>query len=417
MNSIRNYTLVTGAYWGFTLSDGALRMLVLLHFYTLGYDAFDIALLFLLYEFCGIVTNLVGGWIAARVGLRFTLLSGMSLQVVALTALALLDTSWSVIASVTYVMAAQALSGIAKDLTKMSAKSAVKLLVPDEAQGRLFKWVALLTGSKNALKGAGFFLGGVLLTVLGFRDGLFAMAAVLAVVLLATALALPRDLGQAKTKTKFRQVFSKSREINFLSGARLFLFGARDVWFVVGLPLFLATTLGWSHVEIGSYLAAWIIGYGFVQAAVPAFVRSAAGAPHGGTARLVLGLLILVTAAIAVAVLLNLQPGLTVVIGLVGFGVVFAVNSAVHSYLVLAYSQADDVTLDVGFYYMANAGGRLVGTLCSGLAYQMGGIDACLWTAIGFLAAAYLLSLGLPRMSAPQAGTASTPHAPKGATR
>ena len=61
-SAIRNYALVTGAYWGFTLTDGALRMLVLLHFYALGYSAFEIALLFVLYEFAGIITNLVGGW-------------------------------------------------------------------------------------------------------------------------------------------------------------------------------------------------------------------------------------------------------------------------------------------------------------------------------------------------------------------
>ena len=395
--SIRNYALVTGAYWGFTLSDGALRMLVLLHFYSLGYSPFDIALLFLLYEFCGVLTNLFGGWLGARLGLTSTLFSGLALQVAALSMLAMLNPDWAALWSVVYVMAAQALSGVAKDLTKMSAKSAVKLLVPDDAQGLLFKWVAILTGSKNALKGVGFFLGGLLLTVLGFQNALFAMAGVLAVVLLATVLSLPRDMGRAKGKTKLTQILSKSREINALSAARLFLFGARDVWFVVGLPLFLAAELGWGHVEVGTYMAAWVIGYGFIQAGAPKLLRGAGGAPDGGTARMAVAALCLVTAAIGTAVALDLAPGWSVVLGLLVFGAVFAVNSAVHSYLILAYSDGDQVSLDVGFYYMANAGGRLLGTLTSGFAYQWGGIDACLWTAAGFLALSYVLSWALPQ--------------------
>lgn len=394
---VRNYALVTGAYWGFTLSDGALRMLVLLHFYGLGYSPFDIALLFLLYEFCGILTNLLGGWLGARAGLKITLFAGLALQVAALVMLALLDAGWSFVASVVYVMAAQALSGIAKDLTKMSAKSAVKLLVPDGAEGALFKWVAVLTGSKNALKGVGFFLGGLLLATFGFREALFAMAAVLALVLLATVLSLPRDMGRAKAKVKFTQIFSKSREINYLSGARLFLFGARDIWFVVGLPLFLAASLGWSHVEVGAYMAAWVIGYGIIQASAPALVRNAAGAPDGGMARLAAIVLCAVTAAIGGALAFDIAPGLSVVLGLAVFGAVFAVNSAIHSYLILAYTDKDQVALNVGFYYMANAGGRLVGMLFSGLAYQYGGIEACLWAAVVFLALAYALSFGLPQ--------------------
>lgn len=395
--SIRNYALVTGAYWGFTLSDGALRMLVLLHFYSLGYSPFDIALLFLLYEFCGVLTNLFGGWLGARLGLTSTLFAGLALQVAALSMLALLNPEWAVIWSVAYVMAAQALSGVAKDLTKMSAKSAVKLLVPDDAQGLLFKWVALLTGSKNALKGVGFFLGGLLLSLVGFQVSLFAMAGVLAMVLLATVLALPRDMGRAKKKAKLTQILSKSREINALSAARLFLFGARDVWFVVGLPLFLAAELGWSHVQVGSYLAAWVIGYGFIQAGAPKLLRSTAGAPDGGTARTAIAVLCLVTGVIGLAVALNWAPAWSVVLGLAVFGAVFAINSAVHSYLILAYSDGEHVSLDVGFYYMANAGGRLVGTLTSGFAYQWGGIDGCLWTAAGFLALAWLLSFLLPQ--------------------
>src|SRR6266851_6283615 len=272
-NAVRNYTLVTGAYWGFTLTDGALRMLVLLHFDRLGYSAVAIAFLFLFYEFFGIVTNLLGGWIAARSGLKVTLYGGLLLQIGALIMLAFLQPAWARATSVAYVMAAQALSGIAKDLTKMSAKSAIKVVVPEGEDGALFKWVARLTGSKNALKGAGFFMGGVLLTALGFIGSLAAMAVGLSAVLIGTVLSLPAGLGKAKTKVKFTTLFSKSPAVNWLSAARLFLFGAREVWFVVGLPVFLASTLGWSFWQVGAFAASWFIGYGSAQAIVPEILR------------------------------------------------------------------------------------------------------------------------------------------------
>lgn len=399
MTDLRNYTLVTGAYWGFTLTDGALRMLVLLHFHALGYSAVQIAFLFLLYEFFGILTNLIGGWIGSQLGLKITLFAGLALQVLALAALALLDPTWPMALAVAYVMGAQALSGIAKDLTKMSSKSAIKVLIPDAAQGALFKWVAILTGSKNALKGAGFFLGGVLLAWLGFRGALFAMAAALALVLVASVLSLPPELGQAKNKVKFSQLLSKSRNINLLSAARLFLFGSRDVWFVVALPVFLSASLGWSHAEVGGFLALWVIGYGGVQALAPKLLNRglAGGAPQGGTASLGAFALAVLTALIALGVQAGLSPWLTVVAGLGLFGLIFAVNSAVHSYLILAYTDRDEVALNVGFYYMANAAGRLVGTLLSGVVYQLAGLSGCLWVSMALVLAAAGLSLRLPR--------------------
>ncbi|MEG3617691.1 organoarsenical effux MFS transporter ArsJ [Magnetovibrio sp. PR-2] len=396
---IRNYALVTTAYWGFTLTDGALRMLVLLHFHTMGYSPIEIALLFLFYEFFGIVTNLVGGWIASRMGLKITLFAGLTLQVVALSALAQFNSDWPVWSGVVFVMGAQALSGIAKDLTKMSSKSAVKLLVPEGEHGALFKWVAVLTGSKNALKGIGFFLGGVLLTAFGFAGALYAMAGGLALVLLASVLLLPGQIGQAKSKVKFSQILSKSRNMNYLSAARLFLFGSRDIWFVVGLPLFLAATLDWGHAEVGGYMAAWVIVYGFVQAGAPKVLKKSAHAPDGALSRRWILILLIVTVAIAGAVMADVEPGLAVVFGLVVFGFVFAVNSAVHSYLVLAYSQSDHVALDVGFYYMANAGGRLIGTVLSGLAYQWGGMEMCLVVSAIFVAISWLISLPLNRVN------------------
>lgn len=380
---IRNYAVVTSAYWGFTLTDGALRMLVLLHFHTLGYTPLELAMLFLLYEFMGMVTNLVGGWIGSRFGLKLTLISGLSLQVAALLVLSMLDPEWPKLLSVIYVLLVQGVSGIAKDLSKMSSKSAIKLVVAGDQHSLLFKWVALLTGSKNALKGVGFFIGGFLLSVLGFAPALWLMAACLAVVLFAAATMLPSEMGVAKAKTKFSQILSKSRAINLLSASRVFLFGARDVWFVVGLPVFLYDVLGWSFTEVGGFLALWVIAYGFVQGFAPNLIRRSG---DGRTSEIraaqfwVFGLAA-VTAAIALAIQAGLDPALTLIVGLGIFGFFFAVNSSVHSYLILALTSSDQVALNVGFYYMANAAGRLGGTLLSGLAYQLAGLTGCLVTA------------------------------------
>jgi predicted MFS family arabinose efflux permease len=396
--SIRHYATVTAAYWAFTLTDGALRMLVLLHFNRLGYTPVQLAFLFLLYEFFGIVTNLVGGWLASRTGLRFTLVLGLALQAGALGLLALLDPAWGMAASVSYVMGCQAVSGIAKDLTKMSAKSAVKVLVPAGDESGLFKWVAVLTGSKNALKGAGFFVGGVLLALLGFRGALLTMAAGVAAVLALVLTTLPAQIGQARKKAPFAGILSNSSAINRLSLARLALFAARDVWFVVSVPIFLASVLGWSFAQVGGFMALWVIAYGAVQGASPALLRAAMGTrpPDPGTTT-ALGLgLAAVTALIPLGLSLGWPAAATMLGGLVLFGVVFALNSSVHSYLVLAYSESDRVSLSVGFYYMANACGRLLGTLLSGVLYQMAGVSASLWGAVVLAAIAGIAALFLP---------------------
>ncbi len=398
LTDLRSYVLVTGAYWGFTLTDGALRMLVLLHFHALGYSPFQIATLFLLYEFCGILTNLLGGWAGSRMGLKITLHAGLALQVFALGMLAMLDPAWQPGLSVAYVMLSQALSGIAKDLTKMSSKSAIKLVAGQGGDSLLFKWVAILTGSKNALKGVGFFLGGVLLAALGFSGALLAMAGGLVVVLLGCLLFLKGDMGKSKVKLKFKSLLSKSRSLNLLSAARLFLFGSRDLWFAVGLPLFLSSSLGWGHQAVGSFMALWVIGYGMVQSVAPKLLRpvGAGGTPDGRTATVLATALILITAALALLLNLGSPPAATLVVGLALFGAVFALNSSVHSYLVLAYSDADQVAANVGFYYMANAAGRLVGLFLSGLVYQMAGLTGCLWGSAVFLLITALLSLKLP---------------------
>jgi MFS family permease len=390
---LRNYAIVTGAYWADTIADGAIRVLVLFYFYELGYSPFEVASLFLFYEAFGIVTNLVGGWLAARLGLKATLVGGLSTQILALSLLAFAPESWLV---VPYVMVAQALSGIAKDLTKMSSKSAVKLVVPEDSSSDLYRWVAILTGSKNALKGVGFFVGGLLLTITSFQTALLILAAMVALALVGTLVLMRGTLGRPNKKAKFSQMFSNSRAVNILAAARIFLFASRDVWFVVGLPVFLRTELDWSFWQVGTFLAVWVIGYGIVQASAPRILRRRAAEPTGRTAAELAFVLAAFPAGIAISLGASLDPTVVIVAGLIVFGVIFALNSAVHSYLILAYAEGDKVAMNVGFYYMANAGGRLAGTVFSGLLYQWQGLEACLWASAGFVLTAGALSLLLP---------------------
>ena len=393
---VRNYTLVTAGYWAFTLTDGALRMLVLLHFHELGYSPVSIAFLFLAYEFMGILTNLLGGWVGSRTGLNRTLMVGLGLQIVALIALTFHRNSWAEWVSVAFVMTAQALSGVAKDLTKMSSKSAVKALA-GTGDGALFRLVAILTGSKNALKGVGFFLGAALLSWVGYSAALWSMAALLAITLVALLVLLDEEIGKSKKKQPLRSILSKSDAINRLSAARFFLFGSRDIWFVVALPVFLDERLGWSYYAIGAFLALWVIFYGIVQSMAPKLLR------RGGrtldeihAAQQWAFALACVSGVIAIAVALNAATTVAVVGGLAVFGVVFALNSSLHSYLILAYSDDDAISVDVGFYYSANAAGRLVGTLLSGVLYLWGGLGAALWGSAVFVVATWLLTLRLP---------------------
>lgn len=397
------YAAVTAAYWAFMLTDGALRMLVLLHFHTLGFSPVQLAWLFVLYEVAGIVTNLSAGWIAARFGLASTLHAGLALQVAALLALAALDPAWSLWASVAFVMAVQGVSGVAKDLSKMSAKSTVKLLAP-EGNGTLFRWVAALTGSKNAVKGVGFFVGTASLGLVGFENSVIGMAVGLSVVLGAVAFSMPPGLPGGSKKAAFREVFSKDARINRLSAARLFLFGARDVWFVVGIPVYFYAVLSdgtpdgnrAAFFQIGAFMALWIIGYGAVQGVAPALLRARdrSVAQILAMAGFWVGILALIPLALAGAVLVagTGTAWLTgvLVAGLMLFGIVFALNSSLHSYLILALTKTERVTMDVGFYYMSNAAGRLTGTVLSGLSYQTGGLALCLATAAAMAGASWL---------------------------
>ena len=396
--NLRNYILVTAGYWVFTITDGALRMLVLLHFNELGYSPVSIAFLFLAYEFMGILTNLLGGWVGSRRGLNQTLVAGLGLQIIALIALSFESPTWQRWLSVAFVMAMQALSGVAKDLTKMSSKSAVKTVAGD---GSLFRMVAILTGSKNALKGVGFFVGAALLSGIGYDGALWSMAGALAITVIALIIFLNEDIGKSKKKAPLRSVLSKSSAINRLSAARFFLFGSRDIWFVVALPVFLSDELGWSERGVGGFLALWVIGYGIIQSSAPKILaRKGRRIDEVNATRQWAFILAVVSATIALLVAFNVAVNLAIVGGLIVFGIAFAMNSSLHSYLVLAFSDDDSVALDVGFYYSANAAGRFVGTLLSGLLYLWGDLAAALWGSTLFVVITWLCAQRLPPVPA-----------------
>jgi predicted MFS family arabinose efflux permease len=406
----RNYATVTAAYWGFTLTDGALRMLVLLHFYRLGYSPFTLAFLFLLYEAAGIVANLVGGWLATRYGIARMLAVGLTTQIAGFLLLSALSPDWSAAMSVAWVVLAQGVCGVAKDLTKTASKSAIKLTA-GSASGQLFRWVAFFTGSKNAMKGVGFFAGGLLLQVLGFQAALWTMAGLLALVLAGVLAWVPPLMGRAKASKSARELFAKNRGINLLAAARVALFGARDVWFVVGVPVFLYSA-GWTFTMVGAFLALWTIGYGLVQAAAPAIVRRS---PDGlsaevPAARLWSGLLAIVPIGLAALVVAEVDHlEWVVVAGLGLFGIAFAVNSSVHSYLILAYAGSEKAAEDVGFYYAANALGRFLGTLMSGVLYQWGGLAWSLAGSAAMLVACWLVTLALPTSVPARLGATPSP--------
>jgi predicted MFS family arabinose efflux permease len=396
-HAARNYAIVTSAYWGFTLTDGALRMLVLLHFYRLGYSPFALAFLFLLYEAAGVVANLLGGWLATRFGISRMLMVGLVTQIVGFLLLSALSPEWTAAMSVAWVVMAQGVCGVAKDLTKTASKSAIKITA-GQASGQLFKWVAWFTGSKNAMKGVGFFLGGLLLDQVGFQGSLWIMAAVLALILVGVVLSLPPMMGKSKASKSAKELFAKNRGINLLAAARVVLFGARDVWFVVGVPVFLYAS-GWTFTMVGGFLAAWTIGYGFVQAMAPSLVRRSEDGLSNEVpaARHWSAILALVTVLLCGLVWLEVSHlEWVVVAGLAVFGFAFAVNSSVHSYLILAYAGSEKAAEDVGFYYAANALGRFIGTLLSGLLYQWGGLLYALIGSALMLITCWLVTLALP---------------------
>lgn len=394
----RNYLIVTASYWGFTLTDGALRMLVLFHFFRLGYTPFALAFLFLLYEAAGIAANLAGGYFASRFGIPRMLAIGQMLQIVGLVMLSQLNPGWDAALSVAWVVLAQGIAGVAKDVTKTASKSAIKA-TSAEGGGQLFRWVAWFTGSKNAMKGVGFFLGGLLLDLVGFAPALWLMAGLLAVTFVAGLALLPRQLGKARSSKTIRELFGKSRGVNLLAAARIFMFGARDVWFVVGLPVFLYA-YGWTFLQVGAFLAAWTVAYGGVQAIAPSLVtRSTDGLSREVPSARLWAILL---AAIPIVLAVTVQfadvgrPDMLLVAGLALFGLPFAVNSSLHSYLILAYAGSEKAAEDVGFYYAANAVGRLLGIILSGVLYQLAGIEGCLIGSAVMLVLCWIITLALP---------------------
>jgi MFS family permease len=398
MSKIKDYILVTASYWAFMLTDGALRMLVLLYFHNLGYTPISLAFLFIFYEIFGIFTNLFGGWLAHKYGLKKTLIWGLMIQPAALVGLSFMQTGWPAAVAIPFVMAMQALSGISKDLTKMSSKTAVKFLIPENRNSKLFKWVAILTGSKNAVKGTGFFIGGLLLQILGFKLSLQVMALLIITALISSQLFLKNDIGKSNNNNKLKSIFDQKKEIKILSAARVYLFGARDIWFVVAIPVYLSSAFQWNFTEVGSFMALWVIAYGFIQASAPALLKkwSKGKAPDGKTALYISLLLTLVMLIITTTFLFGYSSKLIMITGLYLFGFVFALNSSVHSFLILDYADGEKAAVNVGFYYMANAMGRLLGTLFSGLLYQWGGVSSALIGSTIFLLITSLISKYLP---------------------
>ncbi len=396
--SISHYFIVTSSYLGFTLSDGALRMLVLFYFFKLGFSPLTLALLFLLYEFAGVVANLGGGWLTTRFGIRIMLLVGLSLQIIGLIFLSLLDPSFDYFLSIIWVLAAQGISGLAKDFTKTASKSAIKNMEVDGRQG-LFYWVSWFTGSKNAMKGIGFFLGGILLTKFGFQNSLWVMAGSLGLVLLLVSFLLPKNLGTSRPSGRIKELFSKSPEVNKIALARIFLFGGRDIWFVVAIPIFLYTN-GWDFWEVGGFLAGWTVFYGLVQAIAPniIYVTNDGKKTVSSTSILVWSISLALVALILLGIMSAKTDLLLLLSGLILFGFVFAINSSLHSFLIVAYAGSKKAAEDIGFYYAANAAGRLFGTILSGLLFQQGGVLACLAGTTLFLIATSFVVWRLPEL-------------------
>ena len=395
--SISHYLIVTSSYLGFTLSDGALRMLVLFYFFKLGFSPLTLALLFLLYEFAGVVANLGGGWLTTRFGIRIMLLVGLSLQIIGLIFLSLLDPSFDYILSIIWVLAAQGISGLAKDFTKTASKSAIKSMEVDGRQG-LFYWVSWFTGSKNAMKGIGFFLGGILLTKFGFQNSLWVMAGSLGLVLLLVSFLLPKNLGTSRPSGRIKELFSKSPEVNKIALARIFLFGGRDIWFVVAIPIFLYTN-GWDFWEVGGFLAGWTVFYGLVQAIAPNIMHlTNNGKTVSSTSILVWSISLALVSLFLLGIMSAKTDLLLLLSGLILFGFVFAINSSLHSFLIVAYAGSKKAAEDIGFYYAANAAGRLFGTFLSGLLFQQGGVLACLAGTTLFLIATSFVVWRLPEL-------------------
>ncbi|CAM9245362.1 unnamed protein product [Scytosiphon promiscuus] len=426
--AMRNLYTAAMSYNGYTVTDGALRLIVLLHAADLGFNAIEIAFMFSAYEVAGVFTNLFGGVAGSKYGLRCTLLTSLTLQIACLAALTQTEPilgdlkeatpgSTRYLEATIYITAWQALAGVAKDLMKLTGKATPKLVTKEGAEGRLFQLVAWLTGMKNALKGFGSFLGALLVAQIGYVDSLWILVGICGIFVPVGIFGMDRGLGVSPGKNiDWKSLFSKGRNVNVLSAARFFLFGSRDVWFEIGLPLFLRVELGWKRELVGLILAGYIVIYGNLQAASTKLYKNADGtsrqptgaaaykwAAYCSLAPLITGIATYFTHKVAES---DLATALVLITGVVAFAAMFAVNSSVHSYLIVSYSNKDKVAMDLGFYYMANAMGRLVGVLVGGFLYHYTsddfGLSMCLIVACPFLVAAAAIAYRLPDPSALQ---------------
>ena len=375
-------------------------MIVLLHFFHLGYSPFILALLFLLYEFVGIFSNLTGGWLTSKFGIKRIILFGFSLQIIGILSLSFVDNSWNLFLSLIWIIVFQGICGIAKDLTKTASKSAIKVSSETDSKGNLFKLVSWFTGSKNSIKGIGFFLGGFLIQLMDFKLALWFLLLLLLLGFIIISFFIPKTFGIFKPSKRITELLSKSSPINFLSLSRVFMFGSRDIWFVVGLPVFLYSQ-NWSFWMVGSFLAIWTIGYGLIQGLTPLIInRSSDGISKEVMASKFWVFILTIISGILFVELffnfLNIEKLILITAFLIIFGIVFAINSSLHSYLILAFSSSSKTTEDIGFYYAANAVGRFFGTLLSGLLYQFGSIELCLFGTFIFLVVCLFFTMYLP---------------------
>ena len=417
MFHVRNMYMSSIAYVVFTLTDGGARTIVLLHAHQLGFNAIEIALMFALYELMGVATNLAGGFFGSQHGLRFTVMLSLVLQLVGFTALACTGTVFGELKDATdsvrfeafwWIASCQALNGIAKDLMKLAGKSTPKLVTGPNENSKLFKLVAYLTGMKNSMKGLGYFVGGLLLAGTGYVGALAIMGGFIAILAPFSWIYLDSDLGIAKKRPKCSQVFNKNRNVNILSGARFFLFGSRDIWFEVAAPLFLAAApLDWSDGSVGGFMAGYTIIYGQFQAlTATAFKTEKLKRNPNNRDVVILAMICAVLPAALGGLLYVIRDHITatqvvLIMGVALYAIVFAANSSVHSFMIVLYSNRDKVAMDLGFYYMANAGGRLVGTVASGFVFYHTkseyGLSVCLWISSAFLLGAALVSMLLDK--------------------
>lgn len=409
--TLKPFVVISSSYLLFTITDGGVRTIVLFNAFERDFTAFQVSLMFVLYELAGVVTNFLAGIAGARWGLRSTLLAGLCLQVVGIGMLFGWQKSFTKTEAIIFVTVAQMLSGIAKDLVKLGGKAVTKLVTPEGKEGRLFKMVSMITGLKNSLKGVGMFIGAALVQVTYFG----ALGTMLGIVLLAVpwaVLSLESDLGRMRRENiTLSSIFKKNHNVNFLSAARFFLFASRDAWFEVPLPFYLRSPegFGWERAAAGAFLGGWVIMYGQVQSWTPQlFSKPLRQFPANKYhATLWVAILLVIPALLGSVMQFSdvFQSGTSqaakiaiVVVALVAFAVVFAVNSSIHSYLVVKYSEGDKVAMNVGFYYMSNAAGRLIGTLVGGALFQWVGDDfndglaACFWFSVALTAATIVIT-------------------------